>query len=68
MKKVSKTIYLIESSIVEIASSVLCYSSNNSNNWMKQFIVVEGDLVDAYNGQIDFLKDSDDLFKTIIKT
>ena len=34
---------------------------------MKQFNVVEEDLVDAYNGQIYFLKDNDDLFKTIIK-
>ena len=34
---------------------------------MKEIIVVEEDLVDAYKGQINFLKDSDGLFKTIIK-
>jgi hypothetical protein len=34
---------------------------------MKQFILVEEDLVDAYNGQINFLKHNDDLFKTEIK-
>jgi hypothetical protein len=67
MKKASKTTYLIESSIVAIASSVLCNSSNNCNNWMKQFIVVEEDLLDAYNGQINFLKDNDELLKTLIK-
>ena len=67
MKKASKTTYFIESSNVVIVSSILCNSSNNSNNWMKQFIVVEEDLVDAYNGQINFLKDNEDLFKTIIK-
>ena len=67
MKKASKTTYFIESSIVEIVSSVQCNSRNNNNNWMKQFIVVEEDLVDAYNGQINFLKDNTDLFKTVIK-
>ena len=67
MKKASKTTYFIESSIVEIISSVLCNSSNISNNWMKQFVVVEEDLVDAYNGQINFLKDNGDLFKAVNK-
>jgi hypothetical protein len=67
MKKDSKTTYFIGSSIVQIVSSVLCNSSNDSSNWMKQFIVVEEDLVDAYNGRINFLKDNGDLFKTKIK-
>jgi hypothetical protein len=67
MKKASKTTYFIESSIAEIVSSVLCNSNNDSNNWMTQLIVVEEDLVDAYNEQINFLKDNDDLFKTRIK-
>jgi hypothetical protein len=64
MKEASKTTYFMESSIVEIVSSVLCNSSYGSNNWMKQFIVVEEDLVDAYNEQIKF---HHDLFKTISK-
>ena len=34
---------------------------------MKLNFIVEEDLVDAYNGQINFLKDNDDLLKTIIK-
>jgi glutamate synthase domain-containing protein 1 len=34
---------------------------------MKQFIVVEEDLVDAHNGQINFLKHNNDLIKTEIK-
>ena len=34
---------------------------------MKQFVVVEEDLVDAYNGQINFLKDNGDLFKAVNK-
>ena len=67
MKKPSKTTYFIQSSIAEIVSSVLCNSNNDSNNWMTQFIVVKEDLVDHYNGPINFLKDNDDLFKTTIK-
>ena len=67
MKKASKTNYFIEASIVEIISSVLCNFRNKSNNWVKQFVVVEEDLVDAYNGQINFLKDNGDLFKTVNK-
>jgi hypothetical protein len=67
MKKANKTSYFIASSIVEIVSSVLCNSSNDSNNWVKQFIVVDEDLVDAFNGQINFLKHNDDLFNTVIK-
>jgi hypothetical protein len=67
LKKASKTAYFIESSILEIVSSVLHNSSNNSNHWMKQFILVEEDVVDAYNGQINFLNKNDDLFKAIIK-
>ena len=66
-KKSRKTTYFIESSIVEIDSSVLCNSSGNGNNWMKQFIIVDKDLVDAYNWQINFLTNNHDLFKTIIK-
>jgi hypothetical protein len=34
---------------------------------MKEFIVVKEDLVDAYNGQINFLKDNGDQFKTVMK-
>ena len=67
MKIPSKTTYFIESSIAEIVSSVLCNSNNDSNNWMKVLIIVEEDLVDPYNGPINFLKDNDDMFKTIIK-
>ena len=67
MKIPSKTTYFIQSSIAEIVSSVLCNYSNNSNNWMKVLIIVEEDLVDHYNGPINFLKDNDDMFKTIIK-
>ena len=64
MKNASKTTYFIESRTVEIVSSVLCNSSYGSSNWVKQFIFVEEDLLDAYNEQIKFC---DDLFKTISK-
>ena len=67
MKIPSKTTYFIQSSIAEIVSSVLCNYSNNSNNWMKVLIIVEEDLVDHYNGPINFLKDNYGLIKTIIK-
>ena len=67
MKKASGSTFLIESNVVEIVKSILCNSNGDGNNWTQQFIVVEEDLIEIYNGQMDYLYENDWLYKIVVK-
>jgi hypothetical protein len=62
LQPVGKSLFIIDKSIVECISSILCNSEGAGSNWMNQYIVIDDDVLESVNVASDFQLTSDQDF------